>query len=80
VLSFQDVFDEIVDNWPAFVYILLTLSFSICFLRERRRETRLLREMGERLNEGIRARFDRLECLLQQSTDGAASVTGRPEK
>lgn len=78
VPSFQDIFDEIADNWPAFVYILLTLGFSICFLRERRRETRLLRDMGERMNEGIRVRFDRMERLLQEQA--SASGAAKPEK
>lgn len=74
VPSFQNIFDEIADNWPAFVYILLTLGFSICFLRERRRETRLLRDMGERMNEGIRVRFDRMERLLQEQASTSAAA------
>ena len=85
--SVQDVVNEVADNWPAFVYILLMLGFSICFLRERRRETRVLREMGERMQEGIRLRFDRLEQLVRESDqsmrrtpqlDGCQTPTARP--
>jgi len=31
----ESVVTEVVDNWPAFVYIALTLGFSVCFLHER---------------------------------------------
>lgn len=55
---------EISDNWPAFLYILIATGFSICFLRERRAETRALRRIGDGLQESINARFDRLERII----------------
>jgi hypothetical protein len=61
----QNVTGELADNWPAFLYILATTVFSICFLRERRAEARVMKEIGIDLQESIRARFDRLECLIQ---------------
>jgi hypothetical protein len=64
----QDMRLEIADNWPAFVYIALTIVFSICFFRERRAEARIVHRMGERIQENIRTRFDHLESLVR---DGA---------
>ena len=52
---------EIADNWPAFVYIALTVCFSIMFLRERRAETEALRQIGA----GIHARIDRVERMIR---------------
>jgi hypothetical protein len=63
----QDVVNELADNWPAFVYIAVSLGFGVCFLRERRAEVRILKEMGAGLNERILTRFDRLERMVQQS-------------
>ena len=67
----RNVVSEVADNWPAFVYIALTLGFSICFLRERRSEIRILKEMGAGLHEGICNRFDRLERLVEDSRIGS---------
>jgi len=64
----QYAITEIADNWPAFVYILMTIGFSFFFFRERRAEARLLRQMGEGIHENIRSRFDRLEFLVRNST------------
>ena len=58
---------EVADNWPAFLYIAIASGFSICFLRERRAETRILKKMGAGLEECVRLRFDRLEYLVQHS-------------
>jgi hypothetical protein len=63
----QDVMVEVADNWPAFVYIALTIGFSFLFLRERRAETRYLRELGSGLQESIRHRFDQVERLIEQA-------------
>jgi hypothetical protein len=61
----QSVVSEVADNWPAFVYIALSLGFSVCFLRERRAEIRILKQMGVGLHERISARFDRLEYMVE---------------
>lgn len=52
----QEFITQLADNWPAFVYIALSLGFSICYFLERR---------GERA--AICARFDQLESLIQRS-------------
>jgi len=62
----QDVTTEISDNWPAFLYIAMTVGFSVCFLRERRAETRVLKQIGEGLQDSVRARFDRLEGMIEK--------------
>jgi hypothetical protein len=59
----QSVVREVGDNWPAFVYIALTIVFSICFLRERRAEIRLLKLLAT----GLHERIDRLEHTLGRS-------------
>jgi len=59
----ESVATEVADNWPAFVYIALTIGFSIFFLRERRAEIYLLKRLGAGLNE----RIDRLEYMLAHS-------------
>jgi hypothetical protein len=74
----QYVVSEVADNWPAFVYIALTLGFSVCFLRERRAEIRILKEMGQGLQEGIRTRFDRLEYMVGQSRNLSALPASQP--
>jgi hypothetical protein len=67
MVSIQDVVSELADNWPAFVYIALMLGFSVVFLRERRGEVRVLKEMGAALEERMRIRFDHLEYLVEHS-------------
>jgi hypothetical protein len=62
----QDICSELSDNWPAFLYIAMTVGFSVCFLRERRAETRVLKQIGEGLQESVRARFDRLERMIEE--------------
>jgi len=64
----QDLKIELADNWPAFTYIGLTLGFSICYLRRRSAEVRLVKEIGERIQDDIRTRFDGLETLIRQSS------------
>jgi hypothetical protein len=59
----ESVVTELADNWPAFVYIALTIGFSVCFLRERRAEIRLLKRLGA----GIHERIDRLEHMVAHS-------------
>jgi len=49
----REMSSEIADNWPAFL-----------FLRERRAETRMLREAAETLQQGLHSRLDRLECAI----------------
>lgn len=60
----QAAISEIADNWPAFVYILVTTGFSLAFLRERRQETRILKSTAESLQLTIDKRFSKLENLL----------------
>jgi len=60
----QAAISEIADNWPAFVYIMLTTGFSVAFLKERRRETRVLKSTAESLQLTFDKRFSRLESLL----------------
>jgi hypothetical protein len=59
----ESVVNEVADNWPAFVYIGLTIGFSVCFLRERRAEIQLLKRLGT----GIHERIDRLEHMVAHS-------------
>jgi hypothetical protein len=59
----ESVVSEVADNWPAFVYIALTIGFSVCFLRERRAEIRLLKRLGA----GLHERIDRLEYMVAHS-------------
>src|ERR1700735_1717661 len=54
MVTVQDVVSELADNWPAFVYIVLMLGFSILFLRERRAEAKVLKELSRALEERIR--------------------------
>src|SRR5271154_7089091 len=68
----REITSELADNWPAFLYIATTTGFSVCFLRERRSETRHLRRLGKDLQETISTRFDSLEHLIQDS--GKASL------
>jgi hypothetical protein len=58
----QSIKAELADNWPAFVFIAMTIVFSILFLRERRAETEELRQIAA----GIHDRIDRVERLLRQ--------------
>jgi hypothetical protein len=64
---------EVAENWPAFVYMGLTIVFSLCFLRERRTETRMVKEIADVLNDRIRARFDRLEGMLSHRHGDSAT-------
>lgn len=66
---FRDISGEIADNWPAFIYILMMVGFSVLFFRERLTEARDIRQMGERLQESILARFDRLERAVHDLAD-----------
>jgi hypothetical protein len=59
----ESAMSEVADNWPAFVYIALTIGFSVCFLRERRAEVQLLKRLGA----GLHERIDRLEYMLAHS-------------
>jgi hypothetical protein len=63
--TMQGFIAEIYDNWPAFVYIGMTIGFSICFLRERRAETEALRQIGA----GLHERIDRVERLIKRFHD-----------
>jgi len=63
----QDIAAEIFENWPAFVYIVMTIGFSIMFLRERRKETKAVKCIGDSLQKQINNRFERLELLVQKS-------------
>lgn len=72
MLSVRDVSAQIADNWPAFVYILLMVAFSICFFIENRAEALQRMEMSERLHDHIRERFDRLETLIRKSRTAEA--------
>jgi len=59
------VTETIVDNWPALVYIGIATGFSLGFLRERRAETRMVRELGESLKSEITSRLDKIESSLR---------------
>ena len=65
----QDIAAELADNWPAFVYIAMSIVFSFFFFRQRRAETRLVRQIGEGIQESITARLDRLESLIRSSAE-----------
>ena len=63
----QDIAAEIFENWPAFAYKVMTIGFSITFLRERRKETKAMKRSGDSLQKQINNRFERLELLVQKS-------------
>lgn len=69
----DEVMVEIADNWPAFVYITLMCVSSVVFLRERRAEARILKQASVNIQDQIRRRFDRLECMIREAkaSDGA---------
>ena len=60
----HEITTELADNWPAFIYIAMTLGFSICYFRERRAEKNV-----------ICARFDRLEALIRRPDTGESPDT-----
>lgn len=60
---------EIVENWPAFAYILVSAVFSICFFRERRAEVRDATLAATALQNIIGDRLDRLELLIRSTHD-----------
>ena len=62
----ESAMNELADNWPAFVYIVMTIVFSFLFLRQRRAETRLVKEIAEQLQQSIGTRFDHLERILRR--------------
>lgn len=72
VLIAQELISELSDNWPAFTYIALTVSFSIFFIRERRLETREVRRAGASLQHEIHQRFERLEALVREHRPASA--------
>jgi hypothetical protein len=74
----QEAANELADNWPAFVYILLTIVFSFLFLRQRRAEARIVKEIGDQVQEAIRTRFDHLERVLVRQGRAAGSDENRP--
>ncbi len=80
--AMQEVVGELSDNWPAFVYIIMSAAFSIGFLRERRAETRLLRILGAELQESTRIRFERLEQIILEKiqTDQGDSKSACPSR
>ena len=45
----------------------MTIGFSIMFLRERRKETKAVKRIGDSLQKQINNRFERLELLVQKS-------------
>ncbi len=65
ITTISSIRSEVADNWPAFVYIMLMIAFSLCFFRDRRAEVRLARQISEGIQADIRARFDRLESLVR---------------
>ena len=60
----QDAWKEFADNWPAFLYILCMVGFSIRFLQERRTETKQVCEIGRAMQQAFNARFDRIERIM----------------
>lgn len=65
----QDAASEIADNWPAFVYIAMSLVFSFFFFRQRRAEARMVRDIAEGIHENISARLDRIELLIRHYSE-----------
>jgi hypothetical protein len=49
------------NTWPAFVYIGLMISFSICFFLQRRAEVEAIRKAAA----GLEHRIERVERLLK---------------
>jgi hypothetical protein len=68
----QDVTQELADNWPAFMFIATSTVFSICFLRERRAETRLVQKIAKELQQDFDTRFDRIEAIIMSSDSRGA--------
>jgi len=77
MFSSQDLLNEIRDNWRALVYIVLMIVSSICFHRERRAETRILRDMAKDFQQGIWIRLDRLETLVQERPSSTLDRTNQ---
>jgi hypothetical protein len=75
----QNLRNEVADNWPAFTYITMMIAFTFLFFRERRAEARHLRQMGERIQENISNRFDRLESIVRHPST-AETTTGRASR
>ena len=70
----QDAWKEFADNWPAFLYILCMVGFSIRFLQERRKETKQVCEIGREIQHAFNARFDRIERVMAEN-----QTTGKNE-
>lgn len=63
----QVVLVEIEDNWPAFLYILLTITFSIVYLRQRRREAIDFRSQLMQMERTLSHAIDQTRHLLPES-------------
>lgn len=74
--AIQYITNEVADNWPAFVYIALGTVFSVCFLRERRAEVKVLKQLCAALEERMGTGFNRIERLMQPSITGPDLVKG----
>lgn len=57
----QALLAQLYDNWPAFVYILLMILFSICFFLDRRAEKRA----ADQVRAEIIHHIERLEALIK---------------
>ncbi len=66
-LIMHAILEEVAVDWPLFLYLALTSCFSICFLRDRRTESRALKQMNEQLEYRLTNRFRRLEYLIENA-------------
>ena len=72
--SLRAVGQEVLSEWPYFLYLVLTIAFSVCFLRERRREMKHLTAAVNRLQRTVDALRE------QSSTEELVTSSRRPER
>jgi len=65
---------EVLSEWPYFLYLMLTIVFSVCFLRERRREMKYLAAAVDRLQRSVDSLRD------EPWTKELVTSSGRPER
>jgi len=72
--SLRAVGQEVLSEWPYFLYLTLTIVFSVCFLRERRREMKHLAAAVDRLQRSV-------DSLREEAwAEELATSAGRPER
>ncbi len=71
--SLRALGQEVLSEWPYFLYLILTIVFSVCFLRERRREMKHLATAVDRLQRSV-------DSLRDEPWTRKLVSSGRPER